>query len=1073
MTSYDFIKLLRSAISSQQLVAFMSIYQASEAIYTTFDRVTLLYEGRQIYFGPVDSASDYFLRMGFQRPSRATTADFLTSLTNPAERIVRKGFEGRVPRSPDEFAKTWQESKEAQALFAEIETFRSSELNQNQSKIHKKYETRFARQEQNQFPTSTYPTSISLQILFCIRRGLLRLRNNYIPVVAGIFANTIIALVVGSVFFDLGQSTASMDKRAVLLFFSLMITAFAPAFEIITMWAQRPIVEKHDRYAFYHPFTESLASVICDLPNKVATSLLFHTTLYFMTNLRRTASAFFTYYAFNIVVLLAMSMLFRMIGSLSKTLEQTMAPVSIMVVIFIAYTGFVIPVDYMVGWLRWLRWLNPLAYAYESLMVNEFQDRLFTCSSFIPAGPAYESNGLQGRTCTATGASEGEQNVQGTSYLAIKYRFTPNHLWRNFAVICAMMAIFCTVYLLAAEYVPTERSKGEILVFKNRSSRNYRDEKNESRVDAPLPIHTGYEQCSPALHWNNLNYDIKVKGEKRRILHSTNGWVKPGTLTVLMGVTGAGKTSLLDLLAQRPTPGTRSGHVYIGDKLCDSKFQRKLGYVQQEDIHLPTATVREALMFSALLRQPEEKSAVEVGEYVNSIIHTLEMEAYAEAVVGVPGEGLNLEQRKRLTIAVEMVTNPEFFLFLDEPTSGLDSQTAWSICTLLRKLTKNGQGILCTAHQPSSQIFQMFDQLLLLSSRGETIYFGDIGQGATTIISYLESKGAPKCEVDSNPAEWMLQVTKPPSDAAGPRSVPYTWPQKWRTSLQNQDVIHQLEELKKSSPQTNTTMLSVRQTEYATSLARQNLIVSKRIFRNYWRDPTYLYSKMALCVGVSLANGLSFKSTLDIQGLTNSLFSIFLLTQLFSTIDQQVIPRLTATRELFESRERPSKAYSWVAFLISTILVEIAYQTLASVLVFVCWYYPTGLWRNSDAGFTASERGALVFVLIWLFGLWITTFSQAVAVGIKHAETAVQIATLFFWLSLVFCGVIVSPSSLPTFWVFVYRASPLTYFVNGLVVASLAGTHITCSAAELQRAIFAYIALSRTRTLYCVHWEWR
>lgn len=154
----------------------------------------------------------------------------------------------------------------------------------------------------------------------------------------------------------------------------------------------------------------------------------------------------------------------------------------------------------------------------------------------------------------------------------------------------------------------------------------------------------------------------------------------------------------------------------------------------------------------------------------------------------------------------------------------------------------------------------------------------------------------------------------------------------------------------------------------------------------------------------SLANGLSFGPPLGIQGLTNTLFSIFLLTQLFSTIDQQVIPRLTNARELFESREQPSKAYSWLIFLLSTILVEVAWQTISSVLIFVCWYYPTGLWRNSDATFSASERGALVFVMIWLFGLWITTFSQLVAVGIEHAETAVQIATLFFWLSLVFCG---------------------------------------------------------------------
>jgi ATP-binding cassette subfamily G (WHITE) protein 2 (PDR) len=152
-------------------------------------------------------------------------------------------------------------------------------------------------------------------------------------------------------------------------------------------------------------------------------------------------------------------------------------------------------------------------------------------------------------------------------------------------------------------------------------------------------------------------------------------------------------------------------------------------------------------------------------------------------------------------------------------------------------------------------------------------------------------------------------------------------------------------------------------------------------------------------------NGISFYNTsLDIQGFINYLFSIFLITQLFSTLDQQIIPRLADGRALYEARERKSKAYSWTVFLTANIIVEICWQTIAAVVIFVTWYYPTGLWRNGDASFGMAERGGLVFMLIWVFCLWITTFSQAVGVGIEHAETAVQIATLAFWLSLVFCG---------------------------------------------------------------------
>lgn len=140
------------------------------------------------------------------------------------------------------------------------------------------------------------------------------------------------------------------------------------------------------------------------------------------------------------------------------------------------------------------------------------------------------------------------------------------------------------------------------------------------------------------------------------------------------------------------------------------------------------------------------------------------------------------------------------------------------------------------------------------------------------------------------------------------------------------------------------------------------------------------------------------------QGFINFLFSIFLNSQLFSTLDQQIIPRLAHNRSLFEARESRSKSYSWTVFLAANVIVELWWQTVASVVVFVSWYYITLLWQNGDASFGIVERGGLVFVLIWLFCLWLTTFSQAAGVGIEHPETAVQIATLCFWLSLVFCG---------------------------------------------------------------------
>ena len=137
-----------------------------------------------------------------------------------------------------------------------------------------------------------------------------------------------------------------------------------------------------------------------------------------------------------------------------------------------------------------------------------------------------------------------------------------------------------------------------------------------------------------------------------------------------MGVSGAGKTTLLDVLAQRTSIGVITGDMLVNGKPWDSSFQRKTGYVQQQDIHLETTTVREALRFSAMLRQPSSVSKKEKYQFVEEMISMLNMQNFSEAIVGVPGEGLNVEQRKLLKIGVELAAKPALLLFLDEPTSG-------------------------------------------------------------------------------------------------------------------------------------------------------------------------------------------------------------------------------------------------------------------------------------------------------------------------------------------------------------------------------------------------------------------
>lgn len=692
-------------------------------------------------------------------------------------------------------------------------------------------------------------------------------------------------------------------------------------------------------------------------------------------------------------------------------------------------------------------------------MINEFHNREFPCSAFVPT---YGSLALGQQVCTTVGSRPGQSFVNGDAYINSSYEYYERNKWRNFGLLIVFMVGLMTIYLGATELISAKKSKGEVLVFRRGHTpavltKNTPDDIEASGAATAVAEKPSKQQEASEIiqkqtavfHWQDVTYDIKIKKEERRILDHVDGWVMPGTLTALMGVSGAGKTTLLDVLATRVTMGVIGGEMLVDGRQRDDSFQRKTGYVQQQDLHLSTSTVREALNFSALLRQPAHVPRQEKLDYVKEVIKLLDMEEYADAVVGVPGEGLNVEQRKRLTIGVELAAKPQLLLFLDEPTSGLDSQTSWAICDLMEKLTKAGQAILCTIHQPSAMLFQRFDRLLFLAKGGRTVYFGEVGKNSHVLTAYFERNGAHKCPPDANPAEWMLEVI----GAAPGSHTDKDWHDVWRNSPEYQGVHQELVRMKAELPQvtkpatTEGDKASYR--EFAAPFGVQFVEVTKRVFEQYWRTPSYIYAKVMLCTISSLFIGFSFfHSPNSQQGLQNQMFSIFMLFTIFGQLVQQIMPHFVTQRSLYEVRERPSKTYSWQAFMLSNILVEIPWNSLMAVIIFFCWYYPIGLYRNAEPTGAVTERGGLFFLFVWQFLLFTSTFTSMVISAIETAETGGNIANLMFTLCLVFCGVLASPTSLPGFWIFMYRVSPFTYLVEGMLSVGVANTEVVCAANE-------------------------
>lgn len=200
--------------------------------------------------------------------------------------------------------------------------------------------------------------------------------------------------------------------------------------QILALYAQRPIVEKHASYAFYHPMSEAMASMICDLPCKILSTLAFNLPLYYMSNLRRDSGHVVIYLLFAFLSTLTMSMIFRTIAQLTRTVAQALTPIALGVVGLIVYTGFVLPTRNMQVWLCWLNYINPIAYSYETLVANEFHHREFVCASFVPSGPGYESISDTERTCSVAGATSASSVVSGDAYVEANYGYYYSHTWR-------------------------------------------------------------------------------------------------------------------------------------------------------------------------------------------------------------------------------------------------------------------------------------------------------------------------------------------------------------------------------------------------------------------------------------------------------------------------------------------------------------------------------------------------------------------------------------------------------------------------------------------------------------------
>ncbi|KAI3112827.1 hypothetical protein CBS147333_3335 [Penicillium roqueforti] len=756
---------------------------------------------------------------------------------------------------------------------------------------------------------------------------------------------------------------------------------------------------------------------------------------------------FFTWFLIIYLEHLALSMFFRSVAIFSPNMHRAVLPVGIFFNMYVLYTGLYVPAPQMQVWLGWLRYLNPLYYAFESVMVNEFGDLSYQCSisDLVPSGPGYTD--IAHQVCTVVGSQPGDRLLSGASYIHAQYGFKTSHLWRNVGINAALFIFFALCSGIGMEMLKTPAGQLATVFYKSSSRGIHRRDKIDNETgpahgNDSLDISAGQGNDanrsqgsqSNTLSWTSLCLDIKTKDGDQRLLNNLSGSVKSGQLKALMGVSGAGKTTLLNALAGRSTIGTLTGTLALNSQVLPTFFRSRMGYVQQQDIHLPTQTVREALQMTARLRRPESIPLAEKNAYVEKVIEWLNMEHIADALVGVPGAGLNLEQRKKVSIGVEMASKPEI-LFLDEPTSGLDGQSAMLIARLLRRLADSGQAILCTIHQPAAELIDQFDKLYLLSRGGNLVYDGPLGTRCHEAIEYFQPRSRPYGP-EENPAEYFLEVI-----GAGSRNDAHVdWAGLWRDSQQGKEREKAEQSLVPTAEQAPPLE---QQSLYSVPFHVQLWVVVQRTWLYYWREPDYVTSKLWMSVGNSLLNSLTYLQSPNTErGAYNRVFSSFMSLIVGPPLGLQVQPRFVTLRDIFVHRERESLTYHWLAFVLSAFIVELPFTFLSSLVYWLLWYFPVGY-------FYAPSRAGYSFLMYELFGVFATSLAQLCASLMPNIEAAFAANGFFFMFCNTFAGTLSPKPVTPSGWRWFYNISPLFYLGEGVTVDVLQDLPIRCEQSEV------------------------
>eukprot|EP00756_Hemistasia_phaeocysticola_P016830 Hpha_TRINITY_DN15501_c3_g1::TRINITY_DN15501_c3_g1_i1::g.105526::m.105526/K05679/ABCG1; ATP-binding cassette, subfamily G (WHITE), member 1 len=568
------------------------------------------------------------------------------------------------------------------------------------------------------------------------------------------------------------------------------------------------------------------------------------------------------------------------------------------------------------------------------------------------------------------------------------------------------------------------------------------------------PVASPLASGQVTLAWEDVSFTIDTgKDVKKTIFSGVNGKVQAGRLTAVMGPSGSGKTSLLNILAGRMTGGgkkTVAGEISFKGKHVDPvEFRRRIAYVMQEDALFPTQTAFEALEFSAAMRLPQDTPVNVRNDLCEEMLSTLGLTQQRDTYAGsTTVAGLSGGQKKRLACGVELITNPDI-LFLDEPTSGLDSYAAMRLCKVLRRVAggysasvgdddhgadahtgpepPRPRSVVCTIHQPSSEVFELFDDVILLGDGG-LVYAGPRERMASCKGGdFFTAVGHP-CPQQYNPADFVMFCLQSPGCRATPDA--------WERFSKEQDG-----DSKGLGPRRVSSRLIDAQGDVIepvrAGICRQMQYLGIREFRNVIRDKRQLIARFGTTIFINVLVGIVFKGVggkwdtpSDVRDHFGALSQVA-IGGMFG-ISQPVLLSFPMERPIF-LREYASGAYRVAPYVISKLLVDVPLSVLQAVVMTLVTY-----WLLDLQG--VFPWIALAIALIGLAGSGLALVIGSVA---SEATVAIQLSPVLFVPQFLFAGFFVATTKIPSWIRWAQYLCTLKYGLNLMAIAEFnPGTHV-------------------------------